>query len=370
MNKQGYFPGLHALRFFAASFVIIHHVEQYKSWQGRDSIWGNTMVDHLGHMPVGFFFVLSGFLITYFLIQEVQKRETINLRFFYWKRIIRLWPVYFLIVLLSLSVMPLITNGFAEKQFDFSNGVLVALILFIPNLLRIIHPNLVGGNQLWSVGVEEQFYLVWPLLIVSFSKHILKFLLGFITLKIATQEVLGLMSHNIDSLQPVYFLLKIFPVEQMAIGGVGATWIVRRSNYLKGLQSNSAFIASITLIACLFFYHENWMFRSLLEGAGFLIIIVNIISRPSIYYVLESKWLKRMGDASYGIYMYHTVVIALIMSLLNRVELYPFDYNILLYTGSVSITFLLARGSFLYFEKPFLRLKNVKWTWGKKAFAE
>jgi peptidoglycan/LPS O-acetylase OafA/YrhL len=104
-----YFPGLNSLRFLAASAVVFHHVEQYKSWKGLPNIWGTdgvlgAFIDALGHKAVSLFFVLSGFLITYLLLAEVAKTGTVSLRKFYIRRILRIWPLYYIIVLSAIFV--------------------------------------------------------------------------------------------------------------------------------------------------------------------------------------------------------------------------------------------------------------------------
>src|SRR5688572_14220839 len=106
MEKRVYFKNLNALRFFAATAVIFHHVEQYKFLSGYLNAWGNTAIDALGHKAVSFFFVLSGFLISYLLFEEDKRKGEINVKHFYVRRILRIWPLYFLIVSICLFVLP------------------------------------------------------------------------------------------------------------------------------------------------------------------------------------------------------------------------------------------------------------------------
>ncbi len=115
-SSRIYFGGLNGLRFFAATAVIFHHVEQYKLWALRDRPWYHSVFggdsvtsiffEALGHKAVSLFFVLSGFLITYLLLAEAQKTNTVNLRKFYMRRILRIWPVYYLVIALTFFVMP------------------------------------------------------------------------------------------------------------------------------------------------------------------------------------------------------------------------------------------------------------------------
>ncbi|MBK8094069.1 MAG: acyltransferase [Verrucomicrobiaceae bacterium] len=118
------------------------------------------------------FFVLSGFLITYLLLEEETKTGTISVRHFYVRRILRTWPLYFLVVALALFVWPVffpIIAGEHTSAIRHSIAGLACYALLLPNLAAIfLHP-LPFAGQTWSIGVEEQFYLVWPVLMKVFQ---------------------------------------------------------------------------------------------------------------------------------------------------------------------------------------------------------
>src|ERR1700740_1515785 len=98
MNKQKiYFPNLNGLRFIAAFLVIIHHTEQIKSMLHIHSLAKISFVAKAGKYGVILFFVLSGFLITYLLLAEENTFKKISIRQFYIRRMLRIWPLYFLI---------------------------------------------------------------------------------------------------------------------------------------------------------------------------------------------------------------------------------------------------------------------------------
>ncbi len=360
MSKTGYFPGLHGLRFIAATLVIIHHLEQYKAWQGLPNRWGIAVIDHLGHMPVGFFFVLSGFLITHILLKEVQFKSSLNIRLFYWKRVLRLWPVYFLVVILALVAIPRIAVGFDPDLLRFEPYAGLFLLLFLPNLLRIIQPQLVGGNQLWSVGVEEQFYLIWPFAIQLFHKNIYQFLIGFILFKLGVQEFIGLGAVYSKTMNSLYYLLQLFPVEQMAIGGIGAAMLIKSSSLLQIVRSDLTFFIAVAFLLLLFFLDIDWVLKSHLEGIVFLCLIMNIIHRRSLYHFLEKPGLIKMGNISYGIYMYHTIAITCTLSVLQGMDVSSLSYDLALYAGSLFFTFVLASLSYRFIETPIMSLRNAK----------
>ena len=110
-----YFKGLAEIRALAAFFVIFHHIELYKHRDGLTSLYDTPLsyfIDALGKNGVYIFFVLSGFLITYLLLVEKKINTRINIRKFYFRRILRIWPLYYLIILISFTIIPFLANNF------------------------------------------------------------------------------------------------------------------------------------------------------------------------------------------------------------------------------------------------------------------
>ena len=102
MAKQVFFPNLNGLRFVAASLVMICHIEQ---WKGLNGLHRSLLpfFDKIGSLGVTLFFVLSGFLITYLLLTEKQDKGTINVKKFYLRRVFRIWPLYYLIIIIPIN---------------------------------------------------------------------------------------------------------------------------------------------------------------------------------------------------------------------------------------------------------------------------
>jgi peptidoglycan/LPS O-acetylase OafA/YrhL len=367
MEKRLYFKNLNALRFFAATAVILHHVEQYKFWAKIPSIWGNTTIDALGQKAVSFFFVLSGFLITYLLMEENRKTSVISIRDFYVRRVLRIWPVYYLVVVICLFVIPhLLDLSFLgidlyDEKFTWK---IILLVAVLPNVLRVYSPNIVGGNQLWSIGVEEQFYLIWPLLIGFFVKRIVPFLFGFILLKLTITVILEFLLNQkgglfYSALFRFWILLK---VEQMAIGALGA-WALfsQKENILKLVYSRISFSLSLLLLVLLMLIPVHHWSIAYAEGFIFLSLILNLSTNPSLNISMESPVLARLGNISYGMYMYHTLCITLCIYVLTRFGFHQGDlvlFNILIYSSSIFLTLLVAFVSYEYFEKVFLAMKE------------
>lgn len=377
MSKPIYFKSLNALRFFAATAVIFHHVEQAKHWFGIPTLWGDhswkgAVVDALGHKAVSFFFVLSGFLISYLLFAEMKRKGRVQLGKFYLRRVLRIWPLYYVIVLTAIFVLPLLIGhagfgsvGSGEGFF----GILLLHLLFLPNLMRASPWVLPGANQAWSVGVEEQFYLIWPWLISRFRNRIPQFLVGFIALKLLLQLIMsaglayGLVPDwGMGLLAKVYTVFKLFQVEQMAVGGLVA-WLLftHQEGWLRWLYHPAAIVLSLGLVSWLVLGEPSFDGYTVLEALAFSVLILNASTHPKMPNWLEGPRFSFLGNISYGIYMWHTMVILIVLSLLSywlSPLVNPVWFNVLLYSLSIAITLVLSSLSYRYLEQPFLRLKE------------
>ena len=174
------------LRFFAFFVVFVHHAccTLGYHWPTRTGDFIKTNFLQNGDMGVAFFFVLSGFLITYLLLVEKGNVGKINIPNFYMRRVLRIFPVYFAVVFCCLFVFPKFTVKIPE-HFPI-NPALGTLnkwlyILFASNFDYIrngINNVLIG--PLWSVGVEEQFYLIMPLIVLVAPRKYLAFVFAFL----------------------------------------------------------------------------------------------------------------------------------------------------------------------------------------------
>lgn len=369
-NNHIYFSGLNGLRFFAALAVVVTHIELIKSQYGCENLWEhNKLVFELGPLGVIFFFVLSGFLITYLLLKEKSVTGTIAVKKFYFRRILRIWPLYYLITLAGFLVLPhipLIHHSYLSKILEQNFSTNFALyLLFVPNLAFSMFAAVPHIGQTWSIGVEEQFYLLWPL-IVKYSKKVIKALIVVIVfLLIAKTVVLLLYSRHPQSyiLKVLKIFLAMTKMESMAIGGIGAYYLFNQPQLVSKLYNNVLLIGALLLIPVGVYVMPSkiqdaaYLFYSVL----FLVIILNVSGNPKSILKLESKLYKALGDISYGIYMYHLIVVAFVITGLKH---FGFEVNnglgsqLVVYTlsmtGSISIAWL----SYNYFEKWFLNMKH------------
>ena len=128
-----YFKGLNALRFFAAFLVVLHHAEQIRLKYGMFNLKQLSLFNN-GGIAVTFFFVLSGFLITYLLLKEQAYTSSISIGKFYTRRVLRIWPLYFLLVIIGTVFIPFIlkiVDFNYEMPYDFKN-VILYYVFFLP----------------------------------------------------------------------------------------------------------------------------------------------------------------------------------------------------------------------------------------------
>ena len=155
--------------------VFAAHLGPVAATVGNWTIW--TAPASIGRVGMVLFFVLSGFLITYLLLVEREDRHRIDIPRFYLRRILRIWPLYFLIVGICQFLIPV--KGLFGLDSIYSvtapNFRLASLyyLLFLPNLafLTVWPVNPLLGYT-WSIGVEEQFYLLWPVLLLLLARTI------------------------------------------------------------------------------------------------------------------------------------------------------------------------------------------------------
>jgi peptidoglycan/LPS O-acetylase OafA/YrhL len=369
-----YFPGLNSLRFLAASAVVFHHVEQYKSWKGQPNIWGSdgilgAFIDAIGHKAVSLFFVLSGFLITYLLLAEVAKTGTVSLRKFYIRRILRIWPLYYIIVLTAIFLLPqLIKIGPDPDMVQQNIWFVLAVYLFmLPNLMLAKTFHVVGANQTWSVGVEEQFYIIWPYLVRKFHQVFIPFLISLVVIKmgLSLTALVGIewVNHNgvVEALKKFERIWSTFKIEQMAVGGFGAYYLfTKKTSILNWMYSKTNIVICAILFVLLFTTSFHFFGMTLIEAYVFITLILNISTNPSFPVKMENKQFTLLGNMSYGIYMWHTLCISFILALIDIFNIAPegWQYHTALHLSAFILTLIVSYLSYTYIESGFLKFKD------------
>lgn len=359
-----YFPNLNGLRFLAALLVIVHHLEQLKALRGLPNAWSSPPVFMIGKLGVILFFVLSGFLITYLLMEEERVCGRISVGRFYARRILGIWPLYFLVVLLAFGLLPTVEwlriEGWSEHLFESTFPKLMLFGVMLPNLALILYPPVPYAAQTWSIGTEEQFYLLWPLLMRTFRGRRVGLLwgvvVGLVTLRGLALVALPL-SGNAKQLGLAISFLEVFNIECMAIGGLFACVAfagdgrLRRFLVSRPVEVGAAIVAMAGIgfgVQLPFLRHEPY-------AVLFGIVILNAATNPRTLVRLELRPLDYLGRISYGLYMFHPLAIGVTLAGLVALGV---DVGWQALPVAVGLTVLLSSLSYEYFERPFLKLKN------------
>ena len=371
--KHVYFPGLTGLRFIAAFLVVICHAEEFKYiWGIREqNTWDLHFFSMMGELAVTFFFVLSGFLITYLLLLEKERTGTINMKGFYMRRVLRIFPLYYLTVILGLFVFPHFSildfpGWTAEINGNFWIKVAMYMV-FLSNLAAASIFPVPYAVHTWSIGVEEQFYLIWPFM-VKYGKNTLLSLLGIIAVYLIFAKGFWYLDDLNEGTNRLYQVAAGFfrftRIDCMAIGGVGAYAIYYNKEkilnflYLVPVQ---VFLYGLTFL--LFFGNvEFGYFTHEVYSILFCLIILNIGTNSATLFQFENPTVKYLGKISYGLYMYNYLCVRLALIVVQMwvgegVEL-GMAGNVVYYILSIVFTVALAALSYEYFEKPFLSLKH------------
>jgi peptidoglycan/LPS O-acetylase OafA/YrhL len=364
------FDGLNSLRFFAAFLVVLHHAESIRKKNVMENLeWFGLFRN--GDNAVTFFFVLSGFLITYLLLKETSKTGTISIKNFYIKRMLRIWPLYFLLVIIGTLIVPEVF-GLLHINYvmPYSFGqVWFYFVFFLPGIVSFIFGHHLL-EPLWSIGIEEVFYLIWAPLFKIAKRRIVPILLAIIIIKVV---LLILAQFWIKDPLFVY-TVNIFRFEAMAIGGLGACYIFNRRTSLSDLRIYNKPVQIIiytTLIAFLIFQSniQNVIWQtifftpivsSILIDLIFLYLIVGVSLIDNNIIKLKNKVLSYLGEISYGIYMYHVIVISAVIQFLKGYlnNLSPFFSAVIFYTIVILAVILISAISKIVFEDYFLKLKK------------
>jgi peptidoglycan/LPS O-acetylase OafA/YrhL len=334
-------PQLDAIRGLAVLLVLIHNTDVYPS------LHLGLIADN-GWMGVDLFFVLSGFLITGVLVDT--KKSGGYFRNFYARRCLRIWPLYYSALLFMFVVVPLLRPSEAQTVFAARSSPWWAYPLFLQNFLIPI-PTAATGllGVTWSLAVEEQFYLVWPLVVRLCNEvQLRKIAIAVICISPALRFYLSLHQVNIYS--------NTFCRLDGLMAGAFLAATVRSSSFVASRFVAPAWIAllvSAPLALITDTFHARWIVFSLVALASVSFVYVGIFSKQRwLQALLGNRFLLYTGTISYGIYLLEKIPPDLAKTF--HFDQHPF----LALPITTAATYVLAAMSWNLLEKPFLRLKG------------
>jgi len=352
-----YIPQLDSFRFFAVLLVIFSH------WLSGTSI--NVVPN--GFLGVTFFFVLSGFLISSNLLltkKDLDKNEVgfwHAAKTFYIRRTLRIFPLYFLVILLVFLFVPAVFEGRFAWYVTYVPNFLIAKTHEWPGML----------SHFWSLGVEEQFYIAWPFLIFLSPYKWLKYLFPGIILLSIVVKIFLFNSHG-----PFFNFYDALPISCFDAFGAGALLallITDRREAIFRLASRiplwAGFLAAVALGAIIFASGLSFLFGLAVSAGSFFLILKSITGYKGIFaLVVNNPVCQYFGKISYGLYVYHNFIPWLVRCLTGRETKYPLPLPTIsagwlhgalpLFAVHFVVLVVVASISWFLIEKPLNNLKK------------
>jgi peptidoglycan/LPS O-acetylase OafA/YrhL len=370
-EEKVFFPNLDGLRTIAFLFVFSEHIV----WSAVKLLpKENSIVEHLlytvfanGGMGVSVFFVLSGFLITYLLLKEVQATGKVNVWAFYIRRTLRIWPLYYLVVLFVFYGIPFIVSWGGHVLQN--PGRIFYYLTFLSNF-DILHMGTLGQESFvqsgvtWSVAIEEQFYIVWPLLFFFLPVRYYQYIFyGVIVCSIAFRGI-----YHEQTVLLYFHTLSV--CGDLAIGGLAAYYSIYSARFLNAFASlRRTQILFIYLIGTLYILFNGLfithpycsLYNRLLSSIFFAFIILEQnFSKNSFYKFRNIKLLTKWGKYTYGLYLLHPIAIFFVKAFTDFFDIptVTFLSKIIVAAMVLVLTCIFSYFSYIFVEQHFLKLKN------------
>ena len=329
-----------------------------------NSGFGNFAQYVFNHLPfaIDVFFILSSFLLTYLALNEYEKRGNFSFKNYFTRRVLRIWPLYYFILIIAFIIVPLAANWLHVKM---TLPPPFYYIFFLANFYVIDHVFFL--RLLWTISVEEQFYLLWGICLRFWYKNLQAIILVFFIVSIAFSlyAILNGVSFYFNTLTYLF---------DFGSGSLAALFIFRNNKIVNAFRNLS--VAGTFAFYCylpfhfFIFYFLNRNFtgvaNDIIELINRYVFIIYIslfiteqmvnISRTRIFE--KSRFLIYTGKISYGLYCFHGITILLINLLATHFKIdMPNWALVIIY---FLCNYLVATISYNYLEYPFLKLKK-KW---------
>ncbi len=352
-----YFKNIDGLRLIAALLVVYHHCilfanDKYPSLY----LIGRDIASHWGTLGVNIFFVLSSFLITSLLLQEIENTDNLNFKKFYIRRALRIWPLYFMFGVAATCLSAVLFNAIGYNESAGQIGSNLAYLFSFAINFQIMHSyNRDIIEIFWSVCIEEHFYLVWPLLVWLFRKKIV--LLCTLTLLVSIMSYVFFYFNDLGFRYPQYYFT-LCRFDLFALGGALAYYTKKRKIQFSNMAGAGSIAASLFLIFTNYtFALSNYtLFTSLVSGVVFSLLIAYLINCKSS--ILESKIMKEGGKISYGIYVLHPFMVHVSLYICAKYCSNQYLFCLIYPLLSVATTWLVASISYYIIEERFIKMKS------------
>lgn len=365
-DVPGHLPALDGLRALAILLVIPHNGDIFSN--AAPWLWPVAIIVHAGWLGVHLFFVLSGFLITRNLLAS---REATNyLQAFYGRRILRIFPLYFLTLFVALVVLPAVIPFDAATLASHRNQIW--LWTFLINWVQPFGVEVSGFSHFWSLAVEEQFYLAWPVVILAFTGRRFLWICAALVGVAFVARVLLLQAGVTPA---AAYMFTICRMDALVIGAVAAVladspaWMGRIRQ-----RSGAALLLVLGLLivtAAISHADAAYDVRTLTVGypllafAFALLILVVCLDPPAgiatqLNALLSLPALRSIGRYSYAMYVFHFPILVLLGASFRNIFAFAGPAMPLFYAIAAVITsYIAGLLSYHLLEKHFLRFKQL-----------
>lgn len=364
-----YYPALDGLRFFAFLFVFLHHALAGASSHNPFINIFLIIIQKNGWVGVDLFFVLSGFLITSLLLRERERFGNYSLKNFWIRRSLRIWPLYYLALFVGFFIVPFISAhllGSDYSDLKYSRQIQTELPLylsFLGNWAVVFngYGYFTNISHLWTISIEEQFYFIWPLIllfITNFKKTLATcFTILIISLLTRLGLALGMVAH------PGIYTNTFARMDTLIMGAMLALVIFQKPNFLNlAKRASRTFFVILVFLAFLLFLSKvnvfnpklifEVVFGYLVIGLFMVYFLLSAIQQNYFRAFLSFKPFVYLGKISYGLYVWHVMAINIAYQIATRLD------SRLFIPLSATLTFIIAFLSYNLFEKMFLKYKE------------
>ena len=369
-----FFPNLDGLRFFSFLVVFLYHghlsIFSYLKDSQPKTYSAIEFIFQHGNLGVNFFFVLSGFLITYLLIKEKELTGTIHVPNFYVRRILRIWPLYYLCVFLGFVAFGLLKKYSGQPIAENANPLYY--IFFAANF-DIMHtwpdkPDALLLSVLWSVAVEEQFYLTWPLILKIVPLKYFKYV--FPSIMVLSLVFRSFHTGDNDHEFGIRYFHTFSVIGDMALGGLLAYLVSYESRFKSFVTNLSKWqILGLYIITLLVTLYKHLLFppgvpvifeRIAIAFLFGMIILEQNYAKHSLFKMSNFKLASRLGIYTYGLYCLHFLGLYFAIKVMNALRL---DGSLswvsfAMITLALLLSVIISLMSYHFYEKWFLRWKD------------
>jgi peptidoglycan/LPS O-acetylase OafA/YrhL len=373
VRDRVYFPHIDGLRSLAFLLVLIHHFYPPAAYFTPVPVIGSILgvFNEFGWTGVDIFLVLSSFLICHLLLLEKDRSGMVSVKSFLIRRALRIWPIYFPYLLLSMIVWPLVmaTGPMPDAYFVTIRQHLFPFLMFLGNFsYSYFHASLAGVlfAHLWTVCLEEQFYLVIPILLAflrtpRWNAAFLRVAFALFAFAIACR--IYVIGNAIP--YPMVWTNTLCRIDPFVVGAGCALLIRSRPRWLTREVGRGLFVLSIAGFGLVVAFpnvgqsmNTAWQLLVVSLSAGCLIL--SAMTPGGVRKFFSWGYLPFLGKISFGLYVYHQITLTITAKWLttrpvlgNNAASFLIDFVIV-----SLLTIFVAAVSYRIYERPILRFKE------------